>query len=73
MNMPSQVIIDMLNNNYPEGTRVTLVSMDDPYAKIPEGTEGTVRLVDSMGTIHVNWDNGSSLGVVYGVDSISKV
>ena len=28
------------------GTRVRLISMNDPYTKIPEGTEGTVRLVD---------------------------
>ena len=37
--------------------------MDDPYTKIPEGTKGTVLVVDDTGTIHVKWDNGSSLGI----------
>lgn len=30
----------------------------------PAGTKGTIRLVDDMGTIHVEWDNGSHLGLV---------
>ena len=50
------------------GTRVRLISMNDPYTKIPEETEGTVRLVDDIGTIHVDWDNGSGLGLVPGED-----
>ena len=29
---------------------------------------GTVIAVDDVGTIHVAWDCGSSLGVVYGED-----
>ena len=32
-----------------------------------------VRGVDDVGTIHVNWDCGSSLGVCYGEDSCSKI
>ena len=32
------------------------------------GTKGTVVCVDDIGTIHVHWDNGSSLGVAYGED-----
>ena len=73
MNMPSQQVIEMLRKNYPEGTRVELVSMDDPYAKLPKGTQGTVDLVDDMGTIHVSWDNRSRLGVVFGEDRINKI
>ena len=53
---------------------VELVSMDDPYnTKLVPGCRGTVIAVDSIGTIHVSWDCGSSLGVVYGVDSCRKV
>ena len=48
--------------------------MDDPYnKKLVPGCRGTVRWVDDWGTIHVNWDCGSSLGVVYGEDSCRKV
>ena len=46
--------------------------MEDPQAP-PIGTLGTVKAVDDIGTIHVAWDNGSSLGVVLGVDDCRKV
>lgn len=66
--------VDLIRARYPAGTRVELVSMDDPYASKPNpGDRGTVTVVDDMGTIHVSWDCGSSLGVVYGVDQIKKL
>jgi hypothetical protein len=46
------------------GDRVKLMHMNDPYTKIAPGTLGTVTSVDSMGTVHVNWDDGSRLGLV---------
>lgn len=61
-----------LRKRYPAGTRVRLVRMEDVQAP-PAGTSGTVRFVDDIGTIHVSWDNGSSLGVVYGEDKIEPV
>ena len=64
--------IGMLRINYPKGTRVELVKMDDAKAP-PIGTLGTVTTVDSIGTIHVNWDNGSTLGVVLGEDICWKI
>ena len=62
-----------LRERFPEGTRVELVSMDDPYRKIPEGARGTVMLVDDIGTIHVAWDDGCRLGLVSGVDKFKKI
>lgn len=63
-----------LKETYPQGTRVELVHMDDPYnTKLYPGCRGTVRIVDDAGTIHVDWDCGSRLGVVYGEDSCRKV
>ena len=32
--------------NYPPGTRIRLLSMSDPIAPVPDGTTGTVDLVD---------------------------
>lgn len=62
-----------LKEEYPAGTRVELVYMDDPYnTKLFPGCRGTVRAVDSIGTIHVDWDCGSSLGIVYGEDVCRK-
>ena len=58
---------------YPPGTRIELISMKDPYAPVPAGTRGTVKFVDSMGTIFPEWDNGRSLGVVPGEDSFRKL
>ena len=65
--------IEQLKTQYPTGCRVILDSMDDVYTKLPIGTLGTVTSVDSIGTIHVTWDNGSTLGVCYGEDSCHRI
>ena len=65
-------VLEELREEYPEGTRVELIEMDDEDAP-PRGTKGTVVHIDSIGTIHISWDNGSGLGVVYGVDKVKKV
>lgn len=46
-----------------KGRRIKCIHMmdDDP---VLSGEEGTVDLVDDMGTIHVNWDSGRRLGLV---------
>ena len=61
-----------LKKKYPEGVRVELERMDDPQAP-PVGTLGTVVGVDDMGSLLVNWDTGSSLSIIYGVDRVRKV
>ena len=61
-----------LRETYPAGTRVELVRMDDVQAP-PIGTKGTVYGVDDAGSLLVNWDNGSGLNVVYGIDSCRKI
>ena len=72
--MISKATLQVLRDRYPKGTRVELVSMDDPYnRKLVPGCQGTVISVDSIGTIHVSWDCGSSLGVVYGEDSCRRI
>lgn len=60
-----------LRKIYPAGTRVELVQMDDMQAP-PAGTRGTVVGVDDTGSLMVNWDNGSGLNVIYGVDVVRK-
>ena len=70
----SQIDLAVLRSRFPEGCRVKLVHMDDPYnTKLVPGCLGTVKSVDDAGTIHVSWDCGSSLGVVYGEDICSRV
>lgn len=52
-----------------KGDKVKCIHMDDPYNPVPSGTTGTVIAVDSIGQIHVAWENGSGLALVPGVDS----
>lgn len=66
-------LVKELRATYTAGTRVELLSMDDPYRNMEPGLKGTVRAVDDIGTIHIAWDNGCSLGVVYGIDRIRKL
>lgn len=72
MRMPSKELVEHLKERFPKGTRVELVYMEDIHAPA-EGTQGTVIAVDDMGTIHVAWDNGSRLGVVFGEDICREV
>ena len=61
--------LDRLRDTYRPGYRVRLTRMDDPYRPdLKPGTLGTVIGVDDMGTIHVQWECGSSLGVLYSID-----
>ena len=64
--------LQYLRTIYKKGMRVRLISMDDCQAP-PAGTEGTIRYVDDMGTIHVRWDTGSGLGLVFGEDGFEIV
>ena len=73
-NVPSREMINFYKAQFPKGTRVELVSMNDPYnKKLKPGDQGTVITVDDIGTVHVDWDCGSSLGVVLGEDCIKKL
>ena len=42
MFFPSRDIVEKVKKEYPSGTRVELVSMNDPYRDMPIGTRGTV-------------------------------
>lgn len=72
MRFPSKETVERIRNEYPVGSRVELVRMDDPQAP-PIGTKGTVRGVDDIGSIMVAWDNGSGLSVPYGEDICRKL
>ena len=69
MMFPSRETVEHVRRQYPVGTRVELVSMDDRYAP-PPGTKGTVLGVDDTGSLLMRWDNGSGLNVVYGEDTV---
>ena len=64
--------IDYIKKKYPIGTRIKLVSMEDNYP-ISSNTKGTVDFIDDEGQIHMKWDNGSTLALIYGVDKFEKI
>ena len=56
MKFPSREIVESIRREYPAGTRVELVQMDDVQAP-PAGTKGTVKGVDDTGSLLMRWDN----------------
>lgn len=68
MRFPSREIVERIRKEYPVGSIVELVRMEDLQAP-PIGTKGTVKGVDDTGSIRVRWENGSCLNVVYGEDA----
>ena len=66
-------VLERLRREYPTGCKVELVEMNDQYREMPPGLTGEVTGVDDTGTIHVAWSNGSSLGCLYGIDTIRRI
>mgnify|MGYP001180994124 FL=1 len=66
-------VLKRLREEYPEGTRVELIEMNDPYREMPPGLRGTVQMVDDAGGIQINWDNGSTLAAIYGIDKVKVI
>ena len=46
------------------GKRVRFLHSSDPYTKLEYGNEGVVTSVDDFGTVHIKWNNGSTLGMI---------
>mgnify|MGYP001087073025 FL=1 len=65
--------LEALREKYPKGCRVELVKMDDPYREMTPGMQGVVTGVDDSGSIHVDWQNGSSLAVIFREDECRRV
>ena len=72
MKFPNRETVERVRREYPAGTRVELVKMDDVQAP-PIGTRGIVTGVDDTASLIVKWDNGSGLNVVYGEDIVKKL
>ena len=69
----SEKMVKFLREKYPPGTRIRLVSMEDPYAPVAPGTEGTLVCVDDAGQFQMKWDNGRTLALIPGEDSFRKL
>jgi hypothetical protein len=64
--------IEMMRNDF-VGKRIRCIEMCDEYSPVPSGTMGTVTHVDDIGTVHVKWDNGSTLGLVLDEDKFEII
>ena len=62
-----------LRKEYPAGTEVELIEMNDPYRDMPPGLRGAIEYIDDAGNAHIRWENGSSLAAVYGVDRFRRI
>ena len=59
---------EYLKKAYPSGTRIVLNSMGNDPRPVESGARGTVAVVDDIGTVHCNFDNGRRLGLIEGED-----
>ena len=66
-------MLKQLKEYYTTGTRVMLIRMRDPYTNLRQGDLGTVSFVDDIGSIHVNWDSGGNLAVLFSEDQCMKI
>lgn len=71
---PTQNQVEKVKEMFPIGTVIELTEdMDDPYAPIKKGVQGEVVGVDDIGTLHMKWQNGRSLGLVPFEDSFKVI
>ena len=68
----TQKQVERLREQFPKGTRLQLISMEDPHG-VPEGTVGEVDFIDDAGQIHMKWENGSSLALIPEVDKFIRI
>ncbi len=65
--------VQRMKDTYPPGTRIELDFMGEDPRPIAPGTRGTVRIVDDIGTVHCDFDNGRRLGLVPNEDTFHRV
>ena len=66
-------VLKRIREQYPIGCTVEIIEMCDPYRDMPAGLRGTVPHAADSGTVFADWENGSTLGAVFGEDRIRRV
>ena len=61
-----------------KGDKIRIIRMDDNngsdvQARMLDGKVVTISFIDDIGQIHVRWENGSGLALIYGEDRFKVV
>ena len=73
MQFPSKAYLEQLRKDYPAGTKIQLSSMRNEKYPVLPGTIGEVTHIDDAGSVHMKWQNDSSLALIPEVDSFRVV
>ncbi len=65
--------VEEIKSKYKKGTKIQLIKMNNDPQPVPDGTIGIVDFVDDIGTVHMIWENGSSLGLIIGEDKFEII
>lgn len=66
MKMMSEKEVEKLRETYPVGTKLELDYMNEN--DMESGLQGSVKMIDDAGQIHMSWSNGRGLALVPGED-----
>jgi hypothetical protein len=72
-NFPSKEQVERTRQSYPNGTRIELITMEDPYSTLKSGDRATVVGVDDVGDLLCEWDSGSTLKLIPSADQFRKL
>lgn len=67
-----KINVNEIKEKFPHGTKIELINMKGEM-KMPKGLKGEVKMVDDIGQIHMQWENGSSLALNIQEDNFKKL
>ena len=74
MNFPTRAQVEALRKQYPAGTKIRLISTDDPYTAAKPGDTAVVMAVDEAGQLVLHWTLcNTSISLIPGVDRFEKM